>query len=182
MLAIATAIFGSQALHSLGVVDLGTSIYLTTNFGWFGAILGGLMFGFGMTLAGGCGNKTLVRLGAGNLKSLFVAVVLGIFAYMTLRGLIGPVRVQLESLTSIDLESAGYATQGIPAFLSGLLGLSEGLAQWVTALVFIGGNPLVLLQGFSVPRLAARHCGRPDHRNRGVVGMGYHRLHRIRRL
>lgn len=38
------------------------------------------MFGFGMTLGGGCGNKTLVRLAAGNLKSLVVAIVLGIFA------------------------------------------------------------------------------------------------------
>ena len=69
MLAIATAILGTQILHMQGLIDLSESIYLTPNLGWAGAILGGLVFGFGMTLGGGCGNKTLVRLGAGNLKS-----------------------------------------------------------------------------------------------------------------
>ena len=53
ILAIAVAILGSQALHGAGVADLNESIYLTLNFGWAGAIVGGLMFGFGMTLAGG---------------------------------------------------------------------------------------------------------------------------------
>ena len=81
MLAIAVAVLGSQFLYQTGRVDLAQSIYLTTNLGWTGAIIGGLLFGFGMTMTGGCGNKTLVRLGAGNLKSLVVALFLGIFAY-----------------------------------------------------------------------------------------------------
>ena len=67
LLAMVVAMMGSQLLHLSGVVDLSESIYLSSNLGWFGAIIGGLMFGFGMTLGGGCGNKTLVRLGAGNL-------------------------------------------------------------------------------------------------------------------
>jgi enoyl-CoA hydratase/carnithine racemase len=54
ILAIAVAMLGSQGLHLAGVVDLNQSIYLTPNLGWAGAILGGLMFGFGMTLGGGC--------------------------------------------------------------------------------------------------------------------------------
>ena len=53
ILAIAVAIILSQILHLNGTVDLNKSIYLTTNFGWAGAIVGGLMFGFGMTFAGG---------------------------------------------------------------------------------------------------------------------------------
>lgn len=73
LMAIAVAMLVSQAMHTLEIVDLGESIYLSTTFAWAGAINGGLMFGFGMTLSGGCGNKTLVRLGAGNLKSLVVA-------------------------------------------------------------------------------------------------------------
>ncbi|MBE9554028.1 MAG: YeeE/YedE family protein, partial [Proteobacteria bacterium] len=113
MMAIAVAMLVSQAMHALEIVDLTESIYLTTNFAWAGAIIGGLMFGFGMTMGGGCGNKTLVRLGAGNLKSLVVAVVLGIFAYMTLRGLIGMGRVELEAATNLDL-SENYDSQGIP--------------------------------------------------------------------
>jgi uncharacterized membrane protein YedE/YeeE len=118
MLAIAVAIIGSQALHLTETVDLSQSIYLTPSLGWAGAVIGGLMFGFGMTMTGGCGNKTLVRLGAGNLKSLIVAVVLGIFAYMTLRGLIGLARLEIEGLTNIELEAFGIATQGLPDILA----------------------------------------------------------------
>jgi hypothetical protein len=43
-----------------------------------------------MTLGSGCGSKTLIRIGAGNLKSLVVYVFLGIAAYMTLRGCSAP--------------------------------------------------------------------------------------------
>ena len=138
MLAIATAMLVSQGLHILDVVDLGGSIYLTTNLGWLGAILGGLMFGFGMTLGSGCGNKTLVRLGAGNLKSLVVAIVLGIFAYMTLRGLIGMARVELEGASNVDL-SGSFDSQGIPDLLAGLTGVSAATVRWVATLVLAGG-------------------------------------------
>jgi hypothetical protein len=137
MLAIATAMLVSQGMHTLYVVDLTESIYLTTNLGWLGAILGGLMFGFGMTLGGGCGNKTLVRLGAGNLKSLVVAIVLGIFAYMTLRGLIGMGRVELEGATNIDL-SGSFESQGVPDVLAGLTGMSADIVRWVATLVLAG--------------------------------------------
>lgn len=137
MLAIATAMLVSQGMHAAGVVDLGESIYLSPNLGWFGAILGGLMFGFGMTLAGGCGNKTLVRLGAGNLKSLVVAIVLGIFAYMTLRGLIGMGRVELEAATNVDL-SGSFESQGIPDLLGGVTGMAAAPLRWLVTLGFAG--------------------------------------------
>jgi uncharacterized membrane protein YedE/YeeE len=110
LLAMAVAIAGSEALYLAGLVDLRKSIYLTPNLGWLGAIVGGVMFGFGMTLTGGCGNKTLVRLGAGNLKSLLVALVLGLFAYMTLRGLLGAARLSLIETTNVALPSS----QGLP--------------------------------------------------------------------
>jgi len=138
MLATAVAIVGSQALHLTETVDLTRSIYLSANLGWFGAILGGLIFGFGMTLTGGCGNKTLIRLGAGSLKSLVVALVLGIFAYMTLRGLIGLARVEIEGLTNIDLKEMGLAYQGIPDLLA-LAGLAPATARFVATAVAVGG-------------------------------------------
>ncbi|MBE9556385.1 MAG: YeeE/YedE family protein [Proteobacteria bacterium] len=138
LMAIAVAMLVSQAMHAFEIVDLGESIYLTTNFGWAGAIIGGLMFGFGMTMGGGCGNKTLVRLGAGNLKSLVVAIVLGIFAYMTLRGLIGMGRVELEAVTNIDL-SENYESQGIPDLLAGLTGASADTLRWIVTILAGGG-------------------------------------------
>lgn len=137
ILAIAVAMAGSQALYLAGIVDLGNSIYLTTNLGWLGAIIGGLMFGFGMTLAGGCGNKTLVRLGAGNLKSLVVALVLGVFAFMTLRGLIGVARVSFIENTNVDLAAAGLGTQGIPDLIATATGLSLAGLRWVIAIAMV---------------------------------------------
>jgi hypothetical protein len=124
LLAIAVAIAGSQALHLAGTVDLGKSIYLTPNLGWLGAIVGGLMFGFGMTLTGGCGNKTLVRIGAGNLKSLIVAVVLGVFAFMTLRGLLGLARINFIETANFDLSKSGLQSQGIPDMLAAASGIA----------------------------------------------------------
>ena len=55
LLAMAVAIAGTQGLAAAGLIDLSTAIYLTPRLGWAGAVLGGLMFGYGMTLAGGCG-------------------------------------------------------------------------------------------------------------------------------
>ncbi len=138
MLAMAVAVLGSQTLHMMGLLDLSSSIYLSANLGWAGAIVGGLMFGFGMTLGGGCGNKTLVRLGAGNLKSLIVAIFIGIFAYMTLRGLVGLARVELEGLTIIDLSTRDMAAQGIPDFLMAL-GIADGTARLLSTVVVAGG-------------------------------------------
>jgi len=139
MLAIAVAILGSQALQASGLVDLNNSIYLSVNFGWAGAIVGGLLFGFGMTMAGGCGNKTLVRIGAGNLKSLIVALFLGLFAYMTLRGLIGLGRVQFDALTIINLGDRGLESQGMPDILAALTGLSAAAARGIVIVLIAGG-------------------------------------------
>ncbi len=103
LLAIAVAILGATALQLGGVVDLSKSIYPGPNFTWLSYIVGGLLFGVGMTLGSGCGSKTLIRVGAGNLKSLIVYVFLGISAYMTLRGLLGAFRVGVLEKAAITL-------------------------------------------------------------------------------
>lgn len=133
LLAMAVAIAGSEALHLAGHVDLGKSIYMTPNLGWLGAIVGGAMFGFGMTLTGGCGNKTLVRLGAGNLKSLLVALVLGLFAYMTLRGLLGAARLSLIETTNVALPGS----QGLPETVARVAGLPAFGVRSVLAIIAV---------------------------------------------
>lgn len=139
LLAIAVAVLGSQGLHVADLVDLNQSVYLTANLGWFGAIVGGLLFGFGMMMTGGCGSKTTVRLGAGNLKSLVVFIFLAIFAYMTMRGLIGVGRMQIEALTNFDLRASGLAAQGIPDIVAGLTDLALPAAGWLITLAVAGG-------------------------------------------
>lgn len=135
VLASAVAIIGTQALHFGAAIDINKSLYLTTNLGWLGAIVGGAIFGFGMTQTGGCPSRTLVRLGAGNLKSLIVVLVLGIVAYMTLRGLIAPARAQLESLTNIDLKAVGLQNQNIGVMAGAVLGLGDSVARAAAAVI-----------------------------------------------
>lgn len=83
LLAIAVAMIGVVVLESLGLVNPGNAFppYRAANLIWAENLLGGLMFGIGMTLASGCGNKTLVRIGGGNVKSVLVLVVIAIIAY-----------------------------------------------------------------------------------------------------
>src|SRR5690348_8069933 len=126
LLAIGVAILGSSALHLAGAVDLSKSIYPGPNFTWLSYIVGGLLFGIGMTLGSGCGSKTLIRIGGGNLKSLVVYVFLGIAAYMTLRGILGAFRVGFLEKFSFSLP----AGQDLPALL--------GLSRAVIALALAG--------------------------------------------
>ena len=134
VLAIAVAIIGTQILSFAGIVDINKAIYLTANFGWLGAIIGGLMFGFGMTQAGGCASRTLVRLGAGNLKSLLVTLVLGIVAYTTLRGLLALVRLQIET-TNVDLTRHGLTNQNLGEMAGAAIGLPADTARAIAAAV-----------------------------------------------
>jgi uncharacterized membrane protein YedE/YeeE len=88
LLAGAVAIAGAQSLDAAEVVALSKSMYLGSGLNWVGNVIGGLMFGFGMVFAGGCASRNLARVGAGDLRSLMTLIVMGLFAYMTIGGLI----------------------------------------------------------------------------------------------
>jgi hypothetical protein len=83
VLAATVAMLGVVALEAAGMANLTSTLppYRGTEFQWGRYILGGFLFGVGMTLASGCGNKTLIRIGGGNIKSIFVFVVIGVIAY-----------------------------------------------------------------------------------------------------
>ena len=61
---------GFNVMVALGWLDAGKSLYGGPRFIWLSALVGGAMFGFGMVLGSGCGSKTLVRIGGGNVKRL----------------------------------------------------------------------------------------------------------------
>jgi len=130
VLAIAVAIAGAGALHATGQVDLTKSVYTSTRLNWLSMLLGGFLFGFGMTLASGCGSKTLIRVGGGNLKSLVVLVFLGIAAYMTMRGMFAPIRAFGLDPVQIDLGRTGAATSDLGT-LAGSIGLGAGAKRWL---------------------------------------------------
>ncbi|TMS58140.1 YeeE/YedE family protein [Imbroritus primus] len=131
-LAIGTAMVGTGVMASLGLIDTGRTIYTANRVLWLSSLVGGFMFGFGMVLASGCGSKTLVRVGAGNLKSLVVLLFLGFSAYMTLRGIFGVVRVSTVDTVAVDLAT----TQDLPAVLANTTGMAKASLQlWLSVLV-----------------------------------------------
>jgi hypothetical protein len=140
LLAIAVAIIGSSAFHLAGVVDLSKSIYPSPNFTWLSYIVGGFLFGVGMTLGSGCGSKTLIRVGAGNLKSLVVYIFLGIAAYMTLRGLLGAFRVGVLEKATITIPQG----QDLPSLLASFTGIAEPVLAAILA-ALIGGGLLAFI-------------------------------------
>lgn len=95
-LAVATAVITTQALVGTGLVSLGGALYLQTNLPWLLMLGGGWLFGYGMVLANGCGARSLVLLGGGNLRALVVLLCLGITAFMTLSGVLAPLRLSLS--------------------------------------------------------------------------------------
>lgn len=147
LLAIGISILLSQGLHFYGLVELRQSIYLTPKFSWLAYLLGGLLFGIGMTLASGCGQRTLVRLGGGNLKSLVVMVFLGLTAYMTMRGLLAPLRVNATEPVAIDLLKFGISDQGIGSVIAALAGYENPSTVSMGIAVLLGGG--LILHAFS---------------------------------
>jgi hypothetical protein len=99
-LALAVAVIATQSLAGYGAVDLSKSVYLQPSFSIPLMFGGGLLFGYGMVLANGCGSRALVLLGRGNLRSFVVVIVLGMTAQMTLRGLMAPARIALLQATT----------------------------------------------------------------------------------
>ena len=136
-LAIGVAILGANGLHLAGAIDLSKSIYQAPNLHWLSHLVGGLLFGIGMTLASGCGSKTLIRVGGGNLKSVVVFVMIGISAYMTLKGLFGAFRAGVLDKASIALP----AGQDLPSLLAGPLGVPK--ATLILALALTLGAALI---------------------------------------
>ncbi|MFY7856426.1 MAG: YeeE/YedE family protein [Rubrivivax sp.] len=121
LLAIAVAILGFNTMVGLGWIEARHTVYATPRLIWLSNIVGGLLFGFGMVLASGCGSKTLVRIGGGSLKSLVVFAVLAIASYATLRGIVAVARVNTVDTVALTLP----AGQDLPSLLAHFTGLSR---------------------------------------------------------
>jgi len=83
LLAIAVATIGVSIFEYMEMVNVTDTFpgYRATQVIYIENILGGILFGIGMTFASGCGNKTLIRIGGGNIKSILVFLVIAIIAY-----------------------------------------------------------------------------------------------------
>jgi len=115
MCAIGVAMLGFAALSDCGLIDPNKTVYASTRFMWLSTSVGGLLFGYGMVLASGCGHKTLVRIGGGNLKSVVVFVVMGISAFATLKGITAVLRVNTVDTIFLNMPAgANLRALGLP--------------------------------------------------------------------
>ena len=138
VMAMGVAIIAFNLMVAAGWLDAGKSIYGGPKFVWLSALVGGALFGFGMVLASGCGSKTLVRIGGGNLKSLVVFVVLGVSAFATLKGITAVARV-----ATVDTVAVTFGTgQDLPSLAAAATGIAKGTLAAVLGLV-IGGALVV---------------------------------------
>jgi hypothetical protein len=132
LLAIAVAMIGTNLLHYFGLVDIAKSVYQRPSIPWLSMLLGGALFGVGMTIAAGCTNKNLIRVGGGSVRSLVVLTFLAISSYMTLKGLFGQWRASYLDPVAIDLSALGLSSQGLPHLVSKLTGTPEKTALLAT--------------------------------------------------
>jgi uncharacterized membrane protein YedE/YeeE len=124
--AMAVALACALALEAAGTVDLDKEVfppYRTGAFAWLRYIVGGLFFGIGMTLASGCGTRTMVRIGGGNAKSVVVLVfgALAAFAMMWTPLWAKAFQPWIQP-TTVSLPRHGVASQELSAVLAGMFG------------------------------------------------------------
>lgn len=157
VLAMAVAMLGFNTGVALGWVRAADSVYAAPGLRWLSLALGGGLFGVGMVLASGCGARTLVRLGGGNLRSLVVVLVAGLTAWTTIRGALAVARmasidrVQLALPGGADLPTLLAGLGGTPAQRAGALGAAGALALGGWALAQREGRrPEVLAGGLGL--------------------------------
>ena len=158
-LAAGVAMIGFNTMVGLGWVEARHTVYAAPRLIWLSYGVGGLLFGFGMVLASGCGSKTLVRIGGGNLKAVLVFLAMGFAAYATLRGITAVARVATVDTVAASLP----AGQDLPSLLAHATGLGRpALALWT------GLGLGLALVGFAL----ARPEGRSAEVLLGGVGVG----------
>ena len=126
---LAVSISGVYLGAATGHVEIAQTFYHQIAWNPWASVVGGLLFGYGMALAGNCGFGALVRFGGGDLRSLVVVVVMGVVGFITLSGPLAPLRVALFE------QRTAQGPQGIAATIEAI----AGVPQLVSALVIAAG-------------------------------------------
>ena len=165
-LAIAVAMIGVTIIESMDIIsaDITRPPYRGSNFAWLEYILGGIMFGIGMTLGSGCGNKTLIRIGGGNLKSIILFAVIAVCAYF----MVNPFPGSDKTIYSVIFYNWTSATN---ISLSGQQDLGSMLASVFSA--DIGSMRLILglLIGTAILALVFRSADFRSTKNNILAGI-----------
>jgi len=119
VLVVVVAALGTQGLIGLGLFDATRTVAWSDRFLWPSYVVGGLVFGYGMVLAAGCPQRSLVKAGAGNLKAIVTLIVAAVAAQMTLRGIFAEARAGTVDAWGVQLagpqDAGSLIAQALPA-------------------------------------------------------------------
>lgn len=151
LFAMAVAMLGVVIMESAGLVDLASTRppYRGSNFAWLEYLLGGILFGIGMTLGSGCGNKTLIRLGGGNLKSVMVFALIAVCAYFMLNPFPGTDKTLYSELFYFWTNPTSVSMEG-PQDIGSVISRMGLEAEAVTLRLVLGGALALGLIGFAL--------------------------------
>ena len=88
VMAMIVAIIATSLMSNYFEIDLTQTVFFKEDINYFIIIFGGALFGIGMMLADGCGNRQLIKFAQGDSNSLITIIFIGIFAYATTKGVL----------------------------------------------------------------------------------------------
>ena len=121
-LGIAIAILITQFLSLNMGLDLTATPHITPSLPILPALLGGGLFGLGMSLVGTCGLGSILRFGGGDLRGLVAMIFIGVSGYMMSRGILQPLHEWLRIYGSLPLPHGWDSS--LPTLLNQILGLN----------------------------------------------------------
>ena len=131
--AIGVGVVGTFLLSRLGMLDLGQTYYYSVAWMPVASILGGLIFGYGMALAGNCGFGALARLGGGDLRAFVIVLVMAVSAYAVLSGPLSYVRVFFFP----QMDPTFVTPQGYAHLLAKLTGVAPSTVGIIVGLLIL---------------------------------------------
>ena len=123
VMAILVAMVGFALLAVAGLIKISPS-----GFFWGAHLVGGILFGIGMVLAGGCASGITYRIGEGVVSALAAAIGLAIAGTLTMIGFLKPIKDFLQTNTMIKVGDANPT-------LANILGLDHTLVAIVLAVI-----------------------------------------------
>lgn len=120
--ALGTALVVNFGAEAAGLIDLSATVHLSHAYPILGAVVGGLLFGYGMAQAGNCGYGVLARLGGGDMRALLIAIVMGVTASAAIFGVLAGLRPAF-----FPIAPAGEAVPGLAHWLEGATGLPRSM-------------------------------------------------------
>ena len=155
---LGVALLAVQAAAAAGLIDLSATFYHSIAWNPVASVAGGLVFGYGMAMAGNCGFGALARFGGGDLRSLVVVVVMGISGFVALSGPLAPVRLwlfpQIDATGAQGVAHAAQALTGAPALLTAAV-IGGGCLVWALSHAPLRARPGMVGWGVAAGLAAA---------------------------